>query len=227
MERSITLNVSAYLISSSLCYNLPFCSQKPFTPLGLWHAPRGRPSLWMPRLLCSGSAFPCQLVPPRDCTSQIVGLSNSAPGQSPPTGMPGPPPLGVLYPLTGVSHCVEALVILFRLQAPPGYPMSTDVPPLPVWDLNLCSEPPWLTAPSPPQKPTLHSLWLWTELFRKERKRGREKEKLYIQYNNEMTMKDLNLSTNPIILLITNPINYSCKDFHWSDNCINRNLGPG
>lgn len=114
-------------------------------------------------------------------------------------GMLWPPPLRALYPATAVPHWVDELVILFRLQAPPGYPKSTDIPAFPVWAPNPAlghyGFPLFSHCRNLPCMPS----GFQTGLFRKERGKGREKEEgsiHSIQHLNESGGSTLNYKSN-------------------------------
>lgn len=181
MDRNIPLHVSAYLVSSYLCYSHPSCSQKPVHHLDS-------------DTLSQAAPHPAQALPSYDnwfpLTTELLKLLGfQLPQEANPCHTHGdiwPTSTGVLHPVTAVPNCADGLVILVRLQASPGYPMSTHVPPL------LFG--PRTSALSHVASPSIPSTNVYRAFIMSVKCSEREGKKLCVQY--KMTMKGSELCTN-------------------------------
>ena len=180
------LHASGYLDCSSLCYSPPSCSQKPSHHLdsdthsqAAPHPAQAPPShdSWIPltrelfKLL--GSQLPRE-VNPRHTHTETPGQLHRVP-----------------HPVTAVPNCADVLVIVVRLQASPGHPMSTPAPP------RLLG--PWTSALSHMAPLSVPSTNVYRAFVLAVKCSERKGKKLCIQY--KITMKCPQFSTNFICTL--------------------------
>lgn len=208
------MNLLIYLISPSVRYNSSSLQPLPpsrgwhLHPLGLWYLPTGHSSMWLPSSLCSGSAFPCKALPLVSAPLKMLALKSCT--------RPATPHRDALVSSTQGLVPQHWSTTFCRYTHHSVQASRTTW----VYHIHWCSSSLWfhtqpwlLLLPYCKRIPCLPS-GFWTELFKKgkEKRRGKERWKYSIKYNNQMTMRGPNLSTNAN---------------NWSDNYINRNLRPG
>ena len=173
--------------------------------------PTGAMVFPMSSSLCSRSAFLCQAVPSYDCTSQIVGFQMLQ-GQPLCTGIPWLPLLRDLHYSIGAPyyHPTEASRNIWVSHIHWCSPSSCFQTKIQLWGTMAFHY--FSTA----KKKEKHCIpfGFWVELFRKERREEEKRKVGSITLNTtfKWQWEGPNLYTNAN---------------NWSDNHINRNLGPG